>query len=1076
MTNAGVVKAEGWTGVKAAVRVAVALVALLGTKTWASGPRFVTGTTFGAAQPGQPMAFRIHNPLYYTDPGALSASVTHAQADAMVAAAVAVWNIPTASLVIAKGGLLNEHVSAANSTAGANGVTFPADVAASNYLSKPIAVIFDTDGSVINLLLGAGASDLSSCRQNGVVENVDGFGAAGTIDHAVILVNGLCATDAGDALTQLQWQTERAFGRILGLAWSQVNDNVFTGATPATQLQISYWPVMHPIEPICGPYTYKCYYNPFPLRPDDRNGLEQLYPVIAGNAGAGKVASTSNSVSIRASLGFPTGQGMDLVNVTVRRMPIGLSEVEPFEVTSGVSGVQYQQAFSNAVTGALSITDSIGTNWQPAAAIMSMPYIEVPSSGATLYMQTEAINPLYVREYAIGPYQRPPVTPSGSVQQFVDYSAGVGSMQIYDQTVNDAAASCDTGADGVEGNPIPVALSGTWAGLLCSVGHTSWGSMAVRAGRSWTVEVTALDESGAATLYKAQPVIGIWQSTDAVGTSPAVAHNLVAMNAFVAGMTQIKMPVTASDKTFRFAVADQFGGGRPDFAYAARVLYADSISPSVVGSGGGQVTVYGRGFQAGMTAKVNGALATVVSTTATTMVLQTPTATTARGTSGSGLNVVLSDAVTGGSTTMIGALRYSNAAADGVVLVSAPATMQTGVQAGTAFAVRVMTADGSAGIAGATVQMAVASGAAQMAICGGAASCAAVSDANGLVQTAVTGNAAGPVVLTATEVSGGRAVSATVVDSDPVRSVAIATAAGAAVADTAGSWTVVLAATQDGAAAGGVPVVWSATAGLTVAATGVTAANGQATVMVNTTGLPGGTMGTVTGCVWTSVCASWQVSSVTPVRTVAIGSAPVYLAAGASGSWTVGLTAVQNGAGAAGAPVSWTVTAGGQVSAARGVTNAGAAATTVSVGAIGPGATVTVTGCVWSTVCTSWTVRGVEVSQWTVAAVGGVGQSVSAGTALGTVSFQATDGAGHAVEGVPLTIYQTVDGWEGVCATQGRCAAAPVLASSQQTIRSDAGGMVNVTPLEVAGVAQVVNLAAASGAAGFLTLTLTVTP
>ena len=42
-----------------------------------------------------------------------------------------------------------------------------------NYLAKQIAVIYDQDGSVTDLLLGSGASDPSGCRQSAVTESVD---------------------------------------------------------------------------------------------------------------------------------------------------------------------------------------------------------------------------------------------------------------------------------------------------------------------------------------------------------------------------------------------------------------------------------------------------------------------------------------------------------------------------------------------------------------------------------------------------------------------------------------------------------------------------------------------------------------------------------------------------------------------------------------------------------------------------------------------------------------------------------------------------------------------------------------
>ena len=82
---------------------------------------------------GVPVVWYTNQPLYFTDPGDLSSSVNHAAADALVAAAAGVWNVPTASLVLAQGGALDEHVSGANTFLGASGLIFPADVQSSNY-------------------------------------------------------------------------------------------------------------------------------------------------------------------------------------------------------------------------------------------------------------------------------------------------------------------------------------------------------------------------------------------------------------------------------------------------------------------------------------------------------------------------------------------------------------------------------------------------------------------------------------------------------------------------------------------------------------------------------------------------------------------------------------------------------------------------------------------------------------------------------------------------------------------------------------------------------------------------------
>jgi hypothetical protein len=231
-----------------------------------------------------------------------------------------------------------------------------------------------------------------------------------------------------------------------------------------------------------------------------------------------------------------------------------------------------------------------------------------------------------------------------------------------------------------------------------------------------------------------------------------------------------------------------------------------------------------------------------------------------------------------------------------------------------------------------------------------------------------------------------------------------------------------------------------------------------------------------------------------PVETASVGTGVQYLAAGAAGEWTVPLLATQGGVAAAGAPVSWTAAGPGlTLSATQGVTGtAGTAAVSVSVQAIAAGSTNTVTGCAWGTVCATWTVYGVAPPQWTVGVSSGAGQSVrlggvsgagvgvgsgaGSGPTLGPVALAVTDGAGHALPGATVTVFQTVYAWEGACPVQGPCPAAPVLETSQTTAMSDANGMVQIAPLEMAGVAQVVQIAAATGTEGFVTLSLTVTP
>ena len=947
----------------------------------AGGPRFVTGTTYGGTWPGHMMGFFTMQPLYYTDPGSLGSGITHAQSDAMVAAAASVWNVPMSLITLGQGGSLAEHVSGANSYFDGNEVVFPADVQASNFVSIPIAVIYDTDGSLTDLLLGSGASDPGGCRQNGVTESVDAFGQSGTINHAVILLNGRCVGTTPQQLVQMQYQLMRKFGRVLGLAWSQCNDSIFTGATPANALQEANWPVMHPLDVICGPYTYQCMQNPFVLRPDDTSTLALLYPVTAGNATAGKTASlSSSSLSIGSTLDFPTQQGMEMVNVVVYWSLWGVPNGN-YEVVSGVTGARYQRNGGNPVTGGEAAADNAGGTDNDQEDLLMIGRIPLDYSEGRVNVigfYTEDINPLYSGEYAIGTYEGTPVAMSGTTQYMGGWLPSGGFQWGFNWIAGDAAAGCSPGNDGVANAPVPADPSGWWSGLLCGPGHTSWWSASVKAGRSWTLETTATDETGTASGQKMRPVMGVWQASDPAGTLPTVAATPGAMNSFTVGMTQLAVASASQDTTMRMAIADQYGAGRPDFTYKARMLYADSILPAMVGAGGGRITITGTGFRQGNEVTVNGVRAVVISWTATQIVASAPSMASAKMALGVAADVAVIDPGTGGQTVMSGVLVYSGAV-DVIQVVSAPAALATGVVATTPFAVRVFASDGVTAVGGATVRFAVVGGAA-LAVCGSAGSCLMTTDATGLAQSVVTGISVGVVVLSATEVSGGAVVSVTLNDADPVRVVTAVGVSRYLAAGAAVGWSVPVLATQDGVAAAGAVVVWSATAGLALGSLqGVTNVTGTASVAVQTVGLAGGTQGVVTGCAWTTVCA-------------------------------------------------------GSV------------------------------------------VHGVAAPLWTIGVASGAGQTVGSAATLGPVVLLVSDGAGHPLIGAPVQVYQTVDAWEGACPVQGPCPAAPVLAAATSAGVSDANGMLTVTPLQVAGVPQVVNIAAATGTQGFVAVALVVHP
>ncbi|SEG53946.1 IPT/TIG domain-containing protein [Bryocella elongata] len=832
---------------------------LLAPQAHAGGPRFITGTNLSGIGPGVPMPFYTPQLNYYTDSGNLASNVTHAQADALVAAAAAVWNVPYTSLTLAQGGELAEHISSSNAYFNGTQMIFPADASASNYLNIPIAIVYDTDGSVTDQLLGAGASSPAGCRQNGVTSTDDSFSQTGQILHAVIILNGRCVGSAPQQITQMQYQVMRAFGRVLGLAWAQLDDNVFTGSPAPTASDMAYWPVMHPIDVLCSSYTYQCMQNPFALRMDDISALSELYPQATTNSATGKIATLDGSDIMGGLVSFPTGTGMEMVNITVKRWLAGAAVEETSQAVSGVSGYLFQATGGNRVSGGESSAANSGRGDTYAEGYYQLGRV-VTNLGTDLFLVAEPVNPLYTGAYALGNFQRPVPTMSGPPGLAYGWSVWPG----YGFTLNIAQAStattCNPGADGTEIAPAASDPTGLWLRQLCGIGHQSWFGVTIQPGRTWTLETKALDESGLATLYKAQPVLGVWNSSDPVnGSLPTVASATFAMNAMAPGVTQLHMPSSTSAASYRVVVEDQFGGGRPDFGYQARVLYAASITPAVVGIGGGLITITGTGFLTGNRVLVNGVAATVTATTATQIQAIAPSLSSIGAAQGSPVSVEVYDAGTGGSTTISAALSYSNAP-DLIQTVSAPSALYTAIASTTPFTVQTLTAGGSAPAVGATVTVSVTQGSALLGC--GSATCSYTTDASGHASTVITGQIPGNVTITATELSGGNSVTLSLLDTTPTLALTIAQPSAYLAAGASASWTIATAATLNGGPGISAPMTWSASSGARLSAGSALADTlGDASAVFSLTSAATGTY-SLQACAWNLVCSSWSVTAI----------------------------------------------------------------------------------------------------------------------------------------------------------------------------------------------------------------------
>ena len=826
---------------------------------------------------GVPVVWYTSQPLYFTDPGDLSSSVNHAAADALVAAAANVWNVPTSSLVLSRGGALDEHVSGANTFLGPSGLIFPADVQSGNYVAKQIAVIYDSDGSVTDLLLGNGASDPTSCLQNGVTESVDSIIPAGLIQHAVLVLNGRCTGPAPAQQMQLQYQLMRAFGRVLGLGWSQTNDNVFTGSPQATFNQAMHWPVMHPIDIICGPYTYQCMPQPFTLRPDDLSALAQLYYIGQGQAAAGKTDTLLNASQFSGRLFFSDGQEMQGVNVVGRRWAqfTDPSRAEDWDTVSSVSGTYFRQSNGNPVTGSdITMAGSQGTSnnfYEGYFDFARVPML--PGSWQLIILETEPINPLYTGQYAVGPYTAATVKPSGSNLSLVEGLFSSYQQAFIDFHISDSASTCSPGPDGTEAAPAPVAGAGWWTGQLCGYGHSAWSSLNVKGNRSLTVEVTAEDEQGFATTAKAMPVIGIWNATDARGSLPGIVSAGAAFNGAATGMTTVTTSVT-QPKQLRIAMADQRGDGRPDYNYQARVLYADSLTPSTVSGAGGTVTITGMGFRTGNAVFVNGVAATVSSWAANTIVAKVPSLHALGISAALVADVTIEDRSTGATTVMTQALSYSAPVTTLSLLTAPSGTVILAQQATIPFAVQVLQGDGVSPVAGEAITFSTTAGAVQFAACA-SATCTLHTDANGIASTFVTPETSGTVTLQAVGVDGTAVASFTAITQirtatavQPLEYIA----AGATI-----TWTPQLNVADNTASTTGILVDWRTISGAISASPGQSQVNtqGVASTLATTSALAHGAQALLSGCAWTSVCATFTAQGVDPaeLRLVAVSGA-----------------------------------------------------------------------------------------------------------------------------------------------------------------------------------------------------------
>jgi hypothetical protein len=647
------------------------LLLLAPAATLAGGPKYVAGASFfNPGVLGQPIHWAGGQVNYYVDQGPLNSAISNQQATAMVDAAAALWSaVPTAGVTLTDEGQLNEDVSGANIAVVDGVITQPADVTPSA-TGYPVGVIFDEDGSVIDAIFGAGASDPTSCQKNGVWVWMDNISPDATIAHGIILLNGLCATNS-NLVEMMTYELERAFGRILNLDYAQVNPTALVDEIPGGT---DGWPIMDALSGVCGPSGGACIPDPSVLHYDDIAALNRIYPITAQNLASfpGKELTAPNTVSIQGTVTFRTGYGMQGVNVVARPLDANGNPLYQYTV-SFVSGSYFNGNHGNRVTGFADSNGNLLTMWgsdDPAMqGYFDLSGIPLPPGVTTANYQVtfEAINPLYILTDSVGPYLDGQATPSGTLQAVSAPGMSAGSSQTLTVNVADSTTGGYQDAIGTQASPRTMPSSGLWCGRLSQVGQSDWFSFPVRGNRTFTVVTQALDETGAPTESKAMPAVGVWDAFDPVGATAIGAGP--GMNGWATGETWLRVSSIADD-VVRIGIADQRGDGRPDYPYNGWVLYADTVQPQHLPASGGPIVIHGMGFRLADTVLVGGQPAVVTSISPNEITAIAPPAAT--GVSGS-VDVEVDDLPLFYAAAIVsGGVSYDSGTGDALTLLTAP--------------------------------------------------------------------------------------------------------------------------------------------------------------------------------------------------------------------------------------------------------------------------------------------------------------------------------------------------------------------------------------------------------------------
>jgi hypothetical protein len=316
---------------------------------------------------------------------------------------------------------------------------------------------------------------------------------------------------------------------------------------------------------------------------------------------------------------------------------------------------------------------------------------------------------------------------------------------------------------------------------------------------------------------------------------------------------------TSQAQQLRIGIMDQRGDGRPDFAYQARILYADSVSPSTVPAKGAPITITGMGFRAGNTVTIDGAPASVTSWTSNTITAVAPSL--YRSSSGA-VDITVRDLATGGSTTMTGALRYQ-ASQPQLTLLSMPSgAVVARTTAPLPLVVKAIAADGTSPLANIPISF-TSAGQVQFEACG-STSCTLSTDVSGKASTLLTPLVPGNLTLGASSTIG---TVATEINAIPrVQTVTALNPQLYLAQKAVVTWSPQVALADNAAAAVGIPVQWTPIAGPLSLHASLSLTDNRSIAQTTATAGPflnnDNHPATATACAWNSICNTFTVNSI----------------------------------------------------------------------------------------------------------------------------------------------------------------------------------------------------------------------